>query len=485
LNKSAVGIVIGLSLLAGCKGNPPAVNSDHSPSDSAGALNPRSQSPTTDPAVAEVSGLTVTESQLRQPLVKAYGLNILLNLVQLELAQREAQRAGVTLTDADYAAERTETIDRLFASMNAPELDKIQTLRATDPAEADKQLAALRKDNESRLDQPLAQLGTTAAELEIVIKVNATLRKIAEPQVEKAITDEKLQEAFRIQYGEKAVVRHIQSNNLAGLDEARRRLAAGEPFAKVAKELSTNHITAAVGGELPAFTRNNTTFPQSFRDTAFSLKVGEVSDTVQADGAYHLIKLEQLIEPKIVKFEDVKESVRADLERRLLEVAVRNLRRELAQEALTKLTILDPVLKKQFDDKLQEQQAQMKSGQEVREELKRQDEAALAEQAREKAPTTRAATGAATEPMTPEPIATEPITTKPITTEPTTTEPNAAGPATAKPSTDSSATRQSGTFIDGILPSTMPPTMPSVIPGDAPSHPATGPATPTQPAAHR
>lgn len=450
MKQTAVGIVIGLSLLAGCKGTPQSANTGNpgSAHSATGGMVPHAQSPTTDPAVAEVSGLMVTESQLRQPLVKAYGLNILLNLVQLELAQREAQRAGVTVTETDYAAERTETIDRLFASMNAPDLEKIQTLRATNPAEADKQLAALRKDNESKLDQPLAQLGTTPAELEIVIKVNATLRKIAEPQVEKAITDEKLHEAFRIQYGEKAVVRHIQANNLADLNEARRRLAAGEPFAKVAKELSTNHLTAAVGGELPAFTRNNTTFPQSFRDAAFSLKVGEVSDAVQADGAYHLIKLEQLIEPKVVKFEDVKDAVRADLQRRLVEIAVRNLRHELAQEALTKLTILDPVLKKKFEDKLKEQQSRVQDSNEVREKLKKQDEEILAEQAKEKAAATTQSTQATTE------SATQPAT----------------GPATDR----------SGSFIDGILPATMPPPMPSVIPGDG--RPTTLPAATSKPA---
>jgi hypothetical protein len=304
----------------------------------------------------------------------------------------------------------------------------------------------LRKDNESKLDQPLAQLGTTPAELDIVIKVNATLRKIAEPQVEKAITDEKVHEAFRIQYGEKAVVRHIQTNNLADLNEARRRLAAGEPFETVAKEMSTNHLTAAVGGELPAFTRNNTTFPQSFRDAAFSLKVGEVSDAVQADGAYHLIKLEQLIEPKAVKFEDVKEAVRKDLRERLIEVAVRNQRRELGQEALTKLTILDPVLKEQFEDKLKEQQARIQDSNAVREKLKQQDEEILAEQAKEKAAAEAATTQSATEPTT--------------------------GPATG-PATNH-------TFIDGILPSTMPAPMPSVIPGDKPATPATHPAATTQ-----
>ena len=40
------------------------------------------------------------------------------------------------------------------------------------------------------------------------------------------------------------------------------------------------------------------------------LKGGEVSDIVNADNAFHLIKVENRIAPKVVKFEDVRESLR-------------------------------------------------------------------------------------------------------------------------------------------------------------------------------
>ena len=53
---------------------------------------------------------------------------------------------------------------------------------------------------------------------------------------------------------------------------------------------------------------NATNVPQVFKDTAFALKNGEVSDPVQADNAYHIIKVENRIAPKVVKFEDVKET---------------------------------------------------------------------------------------------------------------------------------------------------------------------------------
>src|SRR5207237_4038742 len=137
---------------------------------------------------------------------------------------------------------------RMFEQSNAPQMEKIEATRATDPAEADRMLAELRKDNEQALDQLLAQQRVSRPEFETVIRINATLRKIAEPEVDGAITDDKLQDAFRVQYGEKVVVRHIQTGSLTDLNAARRRLAAGEPFEQVARTMSTNRSTGPLGG---------------------------------------------------------------------------------------------------------------------------------------------------------------------------------------------------------------------------------------------
>ena len=57
-------------------------------------------------------------------------------------------------------------------------------------------------------------------------------------------------------------------------------------------------------------------------DVLEALQPGEVSDPVQAEGAYHLIKLEKRIAPKAVKFEDVKESIRKDLTERVVQAVM-------------------------------------------------------------------------------------------------------------------------------------------------------------------
>jgi len=71
-----------------------------------------------------------------------------------------------------------------------------------------------------------------------------------------------------------------------------------------------------------------------------------------------------------VKFEDVKDSVRQDLAEALTEAAVKDLRAQLGQEALRDLRIQNPVLAKQFEDKITERDTQIRDRDQIRRQLK-------------------------------------------------------------------------------------------------------------------
>ena len=119
----------------------------------------------------------------------------------------------------------------------------------------------------------------------------------AAPTVQANITDERLQESFKALYGETIEVRHIQCSNPIEIAEAKRRLAAGESFENVARTMNRNTRTAQLGGLMPPFSRY-AEYPQVFKDVAFSLKIGEVSDAVETGGIYHLIKLDKRMNRK-------------------------------------------------------------------------------------------------------------------------------------------------------------------------------------------
>lgn len=281
-----------------------------------------------DEVVATVGERQIRFSQLREPLLKAYGLSVLLNVVQLELARAEAAQRGLTISPADVEAETRATLQTMFPDVAEADLPRL-------------------------LDQLLQQQRLTRAEFDMVMTINAHLRKIATSMMTEPPSEETLREAFGVLYGETVRVRHIACANLQEVGEAQRRLQAGVPFEAVARELSRNPRTAPLGGELPPFSRAATDVADVFKETAFALREGEVSDPVQAEGFYHLIKLERRVPPRAVKFEDVRDAIREEITRRASDAAVREFRQTLAAQARQSLVIKDPLLAEQWRQRLQ------------------------------------------------------------------------------------------------------------------------------------
>jgi parvulin-like peptidyl-prolyl isomerase len=295
-----------------------------------------------DRVVARVDGVVVRQSSLDSVLLEAYGLDVLMKVVQLEMARAEASNLGAVVTDADVAAEREATMRQVF-----PELDD----QAADATLSVEERAARQRD---LLDQLLKQQRVSEAEFELVMRTNANLRAIIRPQVKAKITEKDLQDAFNAFYGERARVRHIALANLQEVTDAKARLAAGESFEAVARAMSRVAATSQFGGALTPFSRSAPGMSAAFVDAAFSLQPGQVSDPVQSEGFFHLIKLEEKIAPRVVKFEDVKDAVRVDLESRAEQAAMAVLRQELGRRALRNLRIEQPAMKKQFDARVQD-----------------------------------------------------------------------------------------------------------------------------------
>lgn len=334
----------GPAVLPGCRSSaPPAPGPSVEPRGTAPApIAPSPVAPTTQAAdasageiIAVANGVPITRRQLVQPLIEAYGLGILLNLVQLEMARQQTARVGMSIEPADVQAERRRTFSKMFAEAQ--------------PA-----------DYETLLDQFLRQQHLSRAEFDLVIETNAHLRKFSESQLPGKISEEMVQSAFGQLYGENRQVRDIQLSNMREVGLAKERLAKGESFEHVARQISQDPRTAPLGGELPPFSQQAPNVPEAIKQAAFAMKVDGESDPLLDGTTYHLIKLVRVIPPKIVKFDDVKESVRQTLNEQWLEFAIKEYRNQLAQLALQTMQINEPVLREQWKQKLEQQHASIR-----------------------------------------------------------------------------------------------------------------------------
>ncbi len=84
-------------------------------------------------------------------------------------------------------------------------------------------------------------------------------------------------------------------------------------FADVAKKNSQDPGSAPSGGVLDFFTRSGMVKP--FSDAAFAMQKGDISDLVESEFGYHIIKLTDVKMPKQRSFEEMKPELTADVKK--------------------------------------------------------------------------------------------------------------------------------------------------------------------------
>lgn len=95
-------------------------------------------------------------------------------------------------------------------------------------------------------------------------------------------------------------------------------------FAELAKKSSQDPGSAPQGGDLGFFARDAMVKP--FADAVFAMKKGDISDVVETDFGYHIIKLTDIKAPKVPSFDEVRPKLEAELrqqqaQRKFAEVA--------------------------------------------------------------------------------------------------------------------------------------------------------------------
>lgn len=84
-------------------------------------------------------------------------------------------------------------------------------------------------------------------------------------------------------------------------------------FAELARQHSQDPGSAANGGDLGFFARN--TMVKAFEDAIFAMSPGDISDVVETDFGFHIIRLDAIKEGKLVEFNDVRKQVEQDMKK--------------------------------------------------------------------------------------------------------------------------------------------------------------------------
>jgi len=212
-------------------------------------------------------------------------------------------------------------INEKIVNYKATEL-KVMPTEAKLTEEVDKQLAEIKKslETDAKYKEALAQASLTEEQLKARIRPSI-IQDALYTEVTKAVkTDEAKEKAYytsnQTLYTEKpnrVHAAHILLKTEAEAVAVKKRLDAGEDFAKVAKEKSTDQTAKENGGDLGFVEYNDPQMDKTFMAAASALEIGKISAPINTQFGWHVIKTIAKEEFPVKKFEAVKAEVQKTL----------------------------------------------------------------------------------------------------------------------------------------------------------------------------
>lgn len=158
------------------------------------------------------------------------------------------------------------------------------------------------------------------------------------------VTDEAAQQLYDERIGNaepeaEVRARHILVETEDAAKAVIEQLNDGADFAELAQQESTGP-SAANGGDLGFFSKEQMVAP--FAEAAFALEPGSVSEPVQTQFGWHVIKVEEKRDREAPKFADIKEQLKSTLIREQLQQRMSDLRGAASVEILDESLQQDP-----------------------------------------------------------------------------------------------------------------------------------------------
>lgn len=276
------------------------------------------------------------------------GKPIIAATVQMEIngVLARFQEQGRKPNEAETASLREAVLDKVVKLELLSQESKKAGIVAKS-AEIDNELKGYKKSfpDDRAFVKALDQAGVTEAELRKQIAKNLAIQKFIDTRFKQKvkITEQEAKVFYdgnqdKFAQPELAHARHIlitvketdskaeKDSKRAKLVQIKKQLKDGAGFDELAKQ-SSDCPSKTQGGDLGFFPRGQMVKP--FEEAVFKMKPGEVSDIVETQFGYHLIKLEEKKPAKTVSFDEAKgkiisflsqQKITADIEAFLAEV---------------------------------------------------------------------------------------------------------------------------------------------------------------------
>ena len=266
--------------------------------------------------VAKVFGAKVTRGQVDAQLVPVlkeleaqYGANYKTNEEAMAALKGQKEQVLEGLINEQVVVRKVQDL-------------KLMPTEAKIKEDIDKQLADIKKslETDAKYKEALTQASLTEEALKERIKSSIIQDALYASVTKDVKVDEAKQKKYYddnlTEFTEKPNRVHVAHVLLATQEEAlavKKRLDAGEDFAKVAKEKSTDESVKDNGGDLGFVEYTNTQMDKTFMTTAITLPVGKISAPTKTQFGWHVIKTIAKEEFPIKAFATVKAGIAEQL----------------------------------------------------------------------------------------------------------------------------------------------------------------------------
>lgn len=193
--------------------------------------------------------------------------------------------------------------------------------------EVDAELESIKEQIGDSYKETLEAQNITEDDLRTDIKNGLLQEKAITEDIE--VTDEEIEQYFERQ-NKKIEAQHILVTDEELAKKVAKEAKDGKDFAKLAEKYSTDEENAKEGGTLPQFGVGE--MAAEFENAVFDMKEDEISEPVQSEFGFHIIKLNKIEETDedIGKLEDKKDEIRR-------EIATNKVDQNVAMEKLSKI----------------------------------------------------------------------------------------------------------------------------------------------------